>query len=89
MARTGATADVHVRWFGEPLPATGVCYSCTDIWVWTEPGRRAAETALAHEIGHCVRSVGGDQDPGHTDPVWWGDGGHVQAAQLELVASGL
>ncbi len=88
-----AMPTATVRWFGEQLPigdgiATGVCISCDSTWVWTEPGRRIGDTALAHELGHCARNVLGLYGE-HEDPAWWSFDGYVGKAQRALEASGL
>jgi hypothetical protein len=85
----------RVRWFGEQLPigeqlATGICFSCDAVWVWTDPDRRMRDTALAHELAHCARlALGLDAGAAHDDPTWWAAGGFVSAAQHALIASGL
>src|SRR5512139_2573854 len=37
-----------IRWYGDLLPvgeelASGITYSCNDIWVWIQPGMRIAD----------------------------------------------
>lgn len=99
-AETGiAIPVVRVRWTSEPIPfdnglAGGVTWDCQSVWVFLPgvalgEGVQAHDTALAHELAHCMRLTGlGDGDANHTDPVWWtqGQGLVFQTVQAQRAA---
>ena len=71
---------VGIRWWdgpllmldGYPQGATGIEFACGDIWVWVSPANRVSDTAVVHELGHCLRiAARGDNDSAHTDSDWW------------------
>ena len=82
-----APMQIAIRWWSGDLldGATGIEFSCDDIWVWIDDGMRIGGTALAHEIGHCARPNGPDAQ--HLDREWWG--GPVHQAMRALSDTGL
>lgn len=79
-----ADVEVAVFWSAERIPVgdksyMGAHYGCGESWIVWVSGMKLWQTALAHELGHCVRTTRGlGTDPTHTDLDFW-EGDVVEA----------